>query len=69
MSETEVIVSEAGMLKLVMMADSEPGKRARAEIIAIVKAWKRGRLLPKAEAPTLQTLYGPFDPPLLRVVD
>jgi hypothetical protein len=68
MSETEVIVSEAGMLKLAMTADTEPGKRVRAEIIAIVMAWKRGRLLPRAEAPMLQTLYGPFDPPLLRVV-
>ena len=47
MSETVEIVSESGMLKIAMMAETEPGKRARAEIIEIVKAWKRGRLLPE----------------------
>jgi len=69
MSETEYLINEAQMLLLTMKADTEAGQRARAEIIAVVKAWKRGRLLPKAEAPMLQTLYGPFDPPPLRVVD
>jgi len=39
------------------------GKHVRAGMIAIIKAWKRGRLLPKEQAPMLQTLHGPFDPP------
>ena len=66
MSETVEIVSETGMLKLAMMADTEPGKLVRAEIAAIVKAWQRGRLLPKTEAPTLQRLcsLNPVPPPL-----
>jgi len=50
-------------LKLAMTADSEAGKHVRAGMIAIIKAWKRGRLLPKEQAPMLQTLYRPFDPP------
>jgi hypothetical protein len=52
------------MLKVAMTADSEAAKHVRAEMIAI-KAWKRGRLLPKADAPLLQMLYRSFDPPLL----
>ena len=58
MSETVQIINEAGMLKLAMTADTEPGKRVRDEIIAIVKAWRRGRLLPRSEAPMLQRMYG-----------
>jgi len=60
---SEVVVNEDSMLKLAMTADSEAGKYVRAGMIAIIKAWKRGRLLPKEQAPMLQTLYGPFDPP------
>lgn len=51
------------MLLLVMNADTKPAQAARAEMIEIVKAWRRGRLLPKHQASTLQTLYGDFDPP------
>jgi len=60
---SEVVVNEDSMLKLAMTADSEAGKHVRAGMIAIIKAWKRGRLLPKEQAPMPQTLYGPFDPP------
>lgn len=69
MSETGYLINEAQMLLLAMRADTDAAQRTRAEIIDIVKAWKRGRLLPKAEAPMLQRLYGPFDPPSLHVVD
>jgi hypothetical protein len=58
MSETEYLINEGQMLLLAMKAETEPAKAARAEMIEIVKAWRRGRLLPGTEAPTLQKLYG-----------
>ena len=57
MSKTVEIISEAGMLILAMTTETEPGKQMRAEIVEIIKAWKRGRLLPTTEAPMLQKLY------------
>ena len=69
MNETGFLINEAQMLLLVMLSENGNSDDARAEIIEIIKAWKRGRLLPKADAPTLQHLYGAFDPPPLRAVD
>ena len=51
------------MLRQTMKADTKPAKAAHDEMIEIVKAWKRGRLLPQTETPTLQRMYGGFDPP------
>jgi hypothetical protein len=63
MSETEYHLNEEQMLLLTMMADTEPAADARDEIVDIVQAWKRGYLLPKAQAPTLQSLYDLYNPP------
>jgi hypothetical protein len=46
------------MLSLCMKADTEQGKKARGEIIAIVQAWARGDLLPPSAAPILSRIYG-----------
>jgi hypothetical protein len=64
MSEREYLINEAQMLLLAMKAETNAGERVRAEMIAIIKAWKRGRLLPATEAPMLEILYGeaPFIP-------
>lgn len=58
MSEPEYLINEDNLLLLAMQADTAPAACARAEMIAIVKAWKRGRLLSQAETPTLRKLYG-----------
>jgi hypothetical protein len=41
-----------------MKTDTDAAQRVRGEIIEIVRAWHRGRLLPKAETPMLRQLYG-----------
>ena len=70
MSETEYFINEAQMLLLTMKADTKPAEDARGKMIEIVKAWRCGRLLPRAEAPMLQRLYSAVEPPPpLRVVD
>lgn len=56
-------ITEAHLLLVVMMADSEPAKDMRDEIIEVVVAWNQGQLLPKTEAPKLQGLLCMFDPP------
>jgi len=61
-------ITEARMLLLTMKAETKPAAAARDEMVKIVEAWKRGRLLPKSEAPMLHKLYGTFDPPLLHIV-
>jgi hypothetical protein len=55
---TEYLINEAQMLLLAMKADTEKAKQARSEIIEVVKAWHRGRLLPRSETPVLAQLYG-----------
>ena len=62
-SEAGVLIDEAGMLRQMMKADTKLSKAAQDEMIEIVKAWKRGRLLPKSETPMVQWMYGGFDPP------
>jgi hypothetical protein len=57
-SEFGPVMDEASMLLLAMQANTDAGQRVRAEMIAIIKAWQCGRLLPRVEAPLLQTLYG-----------
>jgi len=69
MSETEYLICEAQMLLLAMKTETKPARAARDEMIEIVKAWKRGRLLPKSQTPMLQRLYGKFDPSPLRIVE
>ena len=70
MSETEYLISEAGgsdQRSGDVAAGDEGGhevlKGSAGRVIEIVKAWKRGRLLPRSETPMLQWLYGGFDPP------
>jgi hypothetical protein len=62
----ESLISEAQMLRLCMRTDPKEGKQVDAvqrEIIEIVKAWHRGKLLPKWEVPKLQELCKEFDTP------
>jgi hypothetical protein len=58
-TETEDMLKEAQMLLLCMRANAKDkqAEAARAEIINIVKAWRRGQLLSKSEAPILMGLY------------
>ena len=58
MAEVQYLINEAQMLVLAMKADAEAAQRVRGEIIEVVRAWHRGRLLPKAETPMLLQLYG-----------
>lgn len=56
----ESLIDEAQMLRLCMRSDPKEGKQVAAvqrEIIEIVKAWHRGKLLPKWETPLLSALY------------
>lgn len=62
---TEYHLNEAQALLLCMLADSKEAKQAdavRGEIIAVVKAWRRGKLLPRWEAPALSSVLGEFAP-------
>jgi hypothetical protein len=58
MSGVAYLINEEQVLLLAMKADTDAAQRARDEMIAIIKAWKRGRLLPQAETPKLCELYG-----------
>jgi hypothetical protein len=57
MRETEYHLKEARMLLVTMKAETEAGEQARAEIIAVIKAWRRGRHLPGEQTPILNSLY------------
>jgi hypothetical protein len=57
MSEVTYLLNEAQALLVTMHDDSETAKRVRGEMIAIIKAWHRGRLLPRAQTPMLNKLY------------
>jgi hypothetical protein len=57
---TEYSLNEAQMLCLTMLApeqEAENAAAARSEMIEIIKAWRRGRLLPGSETPILNGLY------------
>jgi hypothetical protein len=58
MSEPIHLLNEAQTLLLCMRADTAKAEKARAEIIEIIKAWRRGELLPEHEAPLLMRIYG-----------
>jgi hypothetical protein len=59
--ERGYLINEAQMLLLCMKLDPKEAGKAEAvrdEIIAIVKAWARGKLLPRSAAPVLSRIYG-----------
>ena len=45
-SEAGVLIDEAGMLRQMMKADTKLSKATQDEMIEIVKAWKRGVCCP-----------------------
>src|SRR5215203_4108613 len=47
----EYWVNEAETILVCMLADTASAKTIRAELIEIVMAWRRGRLLPHHKAP------------------
>jgi hypothetical protein len=50
------LLNESQALVLCMLADGKDGVRAediRAEMVEIIRAWRRGHLLPKHKAPLL----------------
>jgi hypothetical protein len=59
MSEFGHLLNEAQALLLCMRADTAPAAEVRAEMIAILQAWRKGELLPMHKAPLLsQRIYG-----------
>jgi hypothetical protein len=59
-NNTEYWLNESQTILLGMLADTETAKEMRSEIIEIVKAWHRGRLLPAIDAPVLMSVYREF---------
>lgn len=54
---TEYRLNEAQAILLGMLADTSKAKEMRSEIIEIVKAWRRGRLLSPSNVPVLMSIY------------
>jgi hypothetical protein len=57
---TMKIIDERQMLLLCMITPPQESKKVRAareEIIEVVRAWHRGELLPREQAPILSQLY------------
>jgi hypothetical protein len=57
--EKEYYLNEAQSLLLVMMADKAESQKAatlRAEMVNILKAWRRGVLAPRSAAPELTAM-------------
>jgi hypothetical protein len=55
--DIEYLINEAQTLFLCMKADTNVAKDIQAEMVEIVKAWQRGKLLPRHKAPTLMRIY------------
>jgi hypothetical protein len=53
------LIDEGEMLRLAMRTDANEGKIAAVqnEIVEIVRAWHRGELLPRSDAPLLSQIY------------
>src|SRR5262249_5463999 len=63
---TEYVLNEAQCLVLCMLADgkeTENAKAIRADMVKVLMAWRRGKLLPKWEAPELTKVLKMFDTP------
>jgi hypothetical protein len=54
---TEYLLNESQAILLGMRADTEKAKEMRSEIIEIVRAWHRGKLLSPIDAPVLMSVY------------
>jgi hypothetical protein len=68
MKEREILMTEEGVLLLAMSSlggkiDGPQAAAFREDIIKILMAWRRGRLLPRAEVPALVNLLRHFEPP------
>jgi hypothetical protein len=62
--EKEYLLNEAQMLLVTMLAPTEDAPKAadaRAEMIAIIKAWRRGNLLSPIQTPVLNGLYAEIE--------
>ena len=57
-------LNEQQALLVCMLANADEAPKApkvRAEIVEIICAWQRGRLLPRSAAPNLLALFAAFD--------
>jgi hypothetical protein len=59
--EVEGWLNETQAILLCMLTDEGRAADARDEITKIVKAWRRGWLLPRGEAPLLSDVLAEFD--------
>jgi hypothetical protein len=61
----EYLLNERQMLLLCMRGDAKEAARAddtRAEMVEVIRAWRRGELLPKHKTPLLNALYAKAKP-------
>jgi hypothetical protein len=63
----QTLISEQGMLMLAM-TEGPKAPAFRADVAKVVMAWRRGRILPRSETPTLawlldQIAWPPTPPP------
>jgi hypothetical protein len=63
---SEYLLTEAQCLLICMFADGNEAKNAEAmrkDMVKVLMAWRRGKLLPRWEVPTLAGLLDDFNTP------